>query len=153
MRLFPHGGDDEVLAPPVNMAGDYTVTFMADSACTALPNEMRTRTYAATIGLVPNSVPANAYVSVPLSGASFYKYFNDLSMGVAGDYVGFWLEVLVEQIAPDTFLSFGGLAYASIPFPAGWAGWREVDDQRRHAIRHPTRSTLTFDRLGPMSSN
>ena len=104
----------EVLAPPVNMAGDYIVTFMADSACTTLPNEVRTRTYAATIPLAPNSVPANAYVSVPLSGASFYKYFNDLSMGVAGDYVGFWLEVLVEQIAPNTFLSFGGLAYASI---------------------------------------
>src|SRR5262249_11679345 len=36
----------EVSAPPVNMAGDYTLTFIADSACVGLPDDMRTRTYA-----------------------------------------------------------------------------------------------------------
>jgi hypothetical protein len=102
----------EVLAPPVNMAGDYAVTFVADSSCTMLPNQVRTRTYAGTIPSA--SGPANAYIGVPLRGATFYTYLNDLSMGVAGNYVGFWLEVIVEQLAPDTFLTFGGLAAASI---------------------------------------
>jgi hypothetical protein len=104
----------EVVAPPVNMAGDYTMTFMADSACTALPNEVRTRTYAATIPLASNSLPANAYVGVTVTGATFYEGWNVLGFGVAGDYVGFWLETLVEQLAPNTFLSFAGLAAASI---------------------------------------
>jgi hypothetical protein len=104
----------EVLAPPVNMAGDYTMTFVADSGCTALPNELRVRTYAATIPLASNSLPANAYVGVTVTGATFYKNWNVLGLGVAGDYVGFWLETLVELLAPNTFLSFGGLAAASI---------------------------------------
>ena len=40
-------------------------------------------------------------------------------IGVAGDYVGIWLETLVEQITPNTFISFGGLAAASIGASAG----------------------------------
>ena len=63
----------EVLAPPVNMAGDYTLTFIADSACTTLPNEVRTRTYAATIPLASNAIPANAYLDVTVTGATFFK--------------------------------------------------------------------------------
>ena len=41
--LAPHGQS-------ANIAGLYTLTFTADSACTNLPDEARTRTYAATIG-------------------------------------------------------------------------------------------------------
>ena len=45
-----------VLVPPVNLAGDYTVSFIADTACAvALPVELRTRTYAATMTAVPPS--------------------------------------------------------------------------------------------------
>lgn len=32
------------VAAPVNIAGDYTVTFLADSACAELPGDVRTRT-------------------------------------------------------------------------------------------------------------
>ena len=99
----------EVLAPPANLAGEYTLTFVADSACATLPNDVRTRTYAATI-----PATSNTYFGVRAGGATFYKDWNILDMGIAGDYVGFWLETLVEQIAPNTFLSFGGLAAASI---------------------------------------
>jgi hypothetical protein len=38
-----------VLASPVNIEGDYTLTLAADAACDALPNDLRTRTYAATV--------------------------------------------------------------------------------------------------------
>jgi hypothetical protein len=107
----------EVLAPPVNMAGDYTLTFVADRSCTTLPNEVRTRTYAATIPPPSNAIPANASFGVTVRGA--FKGWDVIGMGVAGDYVAVWLETLVEQIAPNTFLSFGGLAAASIGTSAG----------------------------------
>ena len=100
----------EVLAPPVNMAGDYTVTFIADSACATLPNEARTRTYTSTIPSMP--IPPNAYINFPAIGA--LKGSDILSMGVAGDYISFWLETLMEQLAPNTFIAFGGVAGASI---------------------------------------
>jgi hypothetical protein len=104
----------EVLAAPVNMAGDYRVTFAADadSCPAAFPRELLTRTYEATIAPAPNAAPANAYAIVPLSGAMFF--WNDLSMGIAGNYVGFWLETIVEQLSPTTFLTFAGLAAASL---------------------------------------
>ena len=46
--LQPHGQS-------ANIAGLYTLTLTADSACTNLPDEARTRTYTATI--VPGSRP------------------------------------------------------------------------------------------------
>jgi len=100
----------EVPAEPANMAGDYTLTFVADSACVALPNELRTRTYNATIPPASNGSPANFVIIV--DGA--LSDWNVLDMGLSGDYVAIWLETLVEQIAPNTSLSFGGLAAAAI---------------------------------------
>jgi len=102
----------EVPAAPVSMAGDYTLTFVADSTCDALPNELRTRTYNVTIPPASNAGPANAYFSLMVNAA--LDGWNFVGMGVAGDYVGIWLETLVEQIAPNTFLSFGGLAAATV---------------------------------------
>ena len=40
----------KVLDAPVALAGDYTLTFVADSTCANLPAEIRTRRYAVTIG-------------------------------------------------------------------------------------------------------
>ena len=108
----------EVLAPPVNMAGDYTLTFIADSACVDLPNEVRTRTYAATI--TPGS--ANTNFQVALSGASFFPSpgsfpsHGSFPIGVAGNYVGFWFAdpALVEEIAANTYVVLYGAAGASV---------------------------------------
>jgi hypothetical protein len=33
---------------------------------------------------------------------------------VAGDYVALWLETLVEQVAPNAFVSFAGQAAATV---------------------------------------
>ena len=103
-----------VLAPSISMAGDYVLTFVADSSCTMLPQEARTRTFTATIPVTSNATPANAYSNVVVGGANFFEDWNGLGFGVAGDYVAFWLETLVEQPAPNTFLAFGGLAAASV---------------------------------------
>jgi hypothetical protein len=45
-----------------------------------------------------------------ISGATFFEDWDTIGVGVAGDYVGLWLETLVEQIAPNTFLAFAGEA-------------------------------------------
>jgi len=96
------------VTPSVNMAGDYTVTFT--SACDNLPIDVRTRTYEATIG----SAPYNGYVNVPLRGGTFIQRWDSLPMGVESDYVAFWIEVLVEQVAPSTYLTFNALAAAHV---------------------------------------
>lgn len=101
--------DLEVLAARVNVAGDYSFEFIADSACAMLPNEVRTRTYAATIPPIGNGVP---YVGVQLTGAMAGS--DVITMGVAGDYVAFWLEPLIEQVTPSSSVTYAGLAAASI---------------------------------------
>ena len=101
----------EVLAPPVNMAGDYTLTFIADSACVGLPDDVRTRTYAATI--TPWS---STSFNVALSGASFLPSRDSFPIGVAGDYLTFWFAdpAIVEQIAANTQVELYGSAGASV---------------------------------------
>ena len=112
----------EVLAPPVNIAGDYTLTFLADSACAGLPEEVRTRTYAATI--TPGSgttIPANLHLDGVVTGAPFLERYSDFAVHVAGDYVAIpYLgdlhgdPGLVEQIDTNTYLAFEGSAAASV---------------------------------------
>jgi hypothetical protein len=103
----------DVLAPPVNIAGVYTLTFIADSACAAaLPAELRTRTYTATISPGAN----NTAYRIDVSGAVFDSFYNWFSVGVAGDYLGFWLgdEHLVEVLAANTYLELSGAAAATV---------------------------------------
>ena len=90
------------------MAGEYTVTFQ--SACANLPADVQSRTYEATVG----PPPYDAQVSIPLRGGTFVKGWDTLPMGVASDYVAFWLEILVEEIAPNTYLTFNALAAANV---------------------------------------
>ena len=104
----------EVLDTSISIAGDYTMTFVADGRCTMLPEDMRSRTFRATISQAQSTTWANPYSTVRVGGATFFKGWDIVEMGVAGDYVAFWLETLVEQIAPTTFLAFAGQAAASI---------------------------------------
>jgi hypothetical protein len=106
----------------VNIVGEYALTFVADSACADLPNDLRTRTYAATITPNPradgNSL-ANSSVLVTLRGAGFLGDLNSFEIGIAGDYLGFWLHgghdpPIVEQLATGTYLAFSGNAATSV---------------------------------------
>jgi hypothetical protein len=108
-----------VLAPPASIAGDYTLTFIADSTCTALPAEARTRTYAAAITPVVNTNrPANTFFNVDVSGATLFTGYKQFWIGVAGNYLSFSLDwegpVLVEELAANTYLAFGGWATATL---------------------------------------
>jgi hypothetical protein len=75
---------------------------------------VRSRTFSATIPDAPAGIPANPFFIVRPGGASFFEDWNTIDLGHAGESVAFWLETLVEQIAPDTFLAFGGQAAASV---------------------------------------
>jgi hypothetical protein len=107
------------LAKPAsrNVAGDYTLTFIADSACADLPNELRTRTYGATVTLlVPESEePSNSWFDVAVTGAPLLAPYNSFLVGVAGDYVaanmGDWghgAVGLLEQLTENTYLTLSG---------------------------------------------
>jgi len=116
-------------APPVNLAGNYTLTLVADTACTDLPADVRTRTYAATIS--PGSNP-NAFV-LTASGGPFLDHLAGFGIGVAGNALGLWLHgghdpSIVEQLGATTYLAFSGMASASVtspgsPISAALDGW------------------------------
>jgi hypothetical protein len=123
-----------VLAPPVDIAGDYTLTFIADSSCSSIPSELRTRTYAATITPGSNGhSPANTYFNAAVSGASFLADYQSFPIGVAGDLVAFELRgdgpYLVEALEPNTYIGFDGRAEASVAtsavstISASFQGW------------------------------
>jgi hypothetical protein len=107
------------LTPPVSIAGDYTLTFIADRACAGLPDELRTRSF--TVTITPRSdprIPADTLFNATVSGASFLENRNGFPIGVAGDLIAFQLEdhgpYLVEQVAPNTYLAFDGRAEATV---------------------------------------
>lgn len=102
----------EVPAPPVNIGGDYTLNFTANAACTMLPEDMRSRTFTATLPVTSPATRSNTFFRV--GGATFFEDWDAISVGVAGNYVALWLETLVEQIAPNTFLAFAGQAAATL---------------------------------------
>lgn len=112
----------ESLAPHANIAGDYTLTFIADSACAGLPDEARSRTYGATVTLASGSgEPANSRFNVTVTGGTFLEHYNSFTIGVAGDYlmtdIGDWghgAPGLVEQVAPNTYLTLGGAIATSV---------------------------------------
>lgn len=106
----------EALASRPNLAGDYTLTFMADSSCTDLPDQARLRKYGATVTTASGAnEPANSRFNVTVIGATFLEHYNSFTIGVAGDYVaadlGDWGHGgpgLVEQIAANTYLTLSG---------------------------------------------
>jgi hypothetical protein len=124
------------LAPPVNIAGNYTLTFVTDPVCTDVPAALRTRTYLATIlpGAGKNA-PAGSSFVLKVSGGSFAINLDSFRIGVAGDYVSYFLDgghdaPVVEQLA-DSYLAFSGSASgpaptASVPsISMAFDGWIE----------------------------
>jgi hypothetical protein len=111
-----------VPAPPVNIAGVYTLTVVADEACAQLPTEARTRVFTATITLLPSSifVPDNTSFHVALSGSDFANSQGNMSVGVSGNDLGIWVSdpAVAERIAPNVYVAIEGEARATISAPA-----------------------------------
>jgi hypothetical protein len=108
------------LAKPVDIAGDYSLTIVVDSACTGIPSEVRTRTYAASIRPTSDShTQPGASLTLTVDSGSFRPDRNSFAIGVAGDEVAFIIYNgedfgLVEKIATGTFLAIGGTARVSM---------------------------------------
>jgi hypothetical protein len=107
-----------VVGGSVNIAGNYTVTFMADSACAdQLPVDVRTRTYPATIRPDSSTTrPANTFFVAALSGPSLDGYFSRMAIFVAGEdlVVDLSDNSILEEVGEDRYLSIGGMGEASL---------------------------------------
>ena len=106
------------LTPPVPVATNYTLTISADPACTGLPDDLRSRTYAVTV--TPNTNPgaaANSSFNGRASG-QFAPFGNLFWIGVSGDYVVVTTEgegpSLVEQVGTNRYVAFAGNASLTV---------------------------------------
>ena len=113
--------------PPANLAGNYTLTVLANDACTMLPPEARTRTYPiAVVAYTAQPTSANTtfrgiateaslVTGLPWEGLWFY---------VAADYVQMYMGDLhgqpgvLDQTGPNSYLAFGGLGTATLGAPS-----------------------------------
>jgi hypothetical protein len=108
--------------PSENLAGDYTLTLTADTACSGLPDAARSRTYTVSMTSRPNT-PDN-YRAV-LGGATFLSSAaGQFDVDVAGTYAHFrfgdpWDDgdgakregsYIIEEVAPSTYLGITGSA-------------------------------------------
>jgi hypothetical protein len=120
-------------AAPVSLGGIYTITFTADRACAQIPDELRTRSYVATVAQ-PAQFPQNTRFDVELSGASFaagtlrgatlnsfYGFVEANSVGLrfANAFESIDIdEGIAEQIAPGARLEIFGSATLTVNDPA-----------------------------------
>jgi hypothetical protein len=97
------------LGPSLSLAlGDYTMTVLADPACTQIPEALRTRQYAARVTRQPD--PSQARLSVSVSAPSLRSF--GFGLGLAGNDVGFTIDgPHFFELLPDfTQLEIGGEA-------------------------------------------
>ena len=103
----------ELSDPPVNLAGNYSLTVTAASSCGNLPAEVQTRTYTATIAAASDpSAPTGTAFTLTVGGGSFVSGHDHIQIGVAGNTVGLSVYSgedygLVEQLDPTRFLAIG----------------------------------------------
>ena len=107
---------------PAAIAGDYTLTFTADGACTTLPENLRSRTYEVTIAPSPfmfGSTPeVTTSFQVAPRGGAFSGRIRFFWVNVAGDFVALRFgdafdPAVIEAVAPDGHVAFSGRAEVS----------------------------------------
>jgi hypothetical protein len=126
----------ELDGPSVNVAGDYSITFTADSACTQPSAVARSRTYQAAI--IPSRIISRPnWYDVVLSGASFYRGSPSFLLAVVGSSAQFKFDsdypysgldpFIIEELAPTTYLTMEGVADADVggdtPISASFRGY------------------------------
>ena len=108
---------------PAAIAGDYTLTFTADGACTNLPENLRNRTYEVTITPTPSRFgvsldPATAFQVAPRAGI-FPGRIRFFWVDVAGNFIALRFgdasdPAVIEAVAPDGHVAFSGRAEVSV---------------------------------------
>ena len=111
---------------PVNIAGEYTMTVEAAEGCAALPADMRSRSYTASIvAQAVQPTAASSYFRVDIGGPRLMPeaVWSGLWIAVAGDDIE--LEMgdlhgqpgLIEQLGNDTYFSAGAWGRATVASP------------------------------------
>ena len=125
------------LAPSVNIAGSYTLTFTADATCMDLPVDVRSRSYPVVITAQPAPDRwTTAAFDLKVTNTPVIGNMTGFTIGVAGNRVSFWLHgghdpVIVEDLGANTYLAFSGNASTVIennqasPIAAEFEGWIE----------------------------
>jgi hypothetical protein len=105
---------DSIAAPAKIEPGAYSLTVIADSSCTAIPDDLRTRTYSATIA--PSGERPSTLYGVDVTGPSLIMPFG-FGIGVAGNDLAFTIDgpALVEHLTPSTDLEIAGVGSTSLP--------------------------------------
>jgi hypothetical protein len=116
-----------VLEPPLDIAGDYTLAFTAADTCSMLPNDLRTRSYDVTIepwniGWPGYPDRASTSLKVVPRGGVFPNGLNGFFINVAGRYLNLSIgdhtdTGLAEIVAPDTYYSYNGWAALTVDGP------------------------------------
>ncbi|MGH9142142.1 MAG: hypothetical protein ACRD2I_13500 [Vicinamibacterales bacterium] len=113
------------LDQPASIGGEYSLTFIPDSACVDLPSEVRARSYDAIV--VPASEqtgPSTTSFRLTVRNTSVLGNLNGLGIGVAGNSLGFWMDgghdpTLVEQLDASRYVAYSGLGWAAVETPVG----------------------------------
>jgi hypothetical protein len=104
-------------APPVRVAGDYELTFIADPSCADLPLEFRTRTYPVLIKAgAETGWPVGTLFDLAVERASSTD--GSGAIGVAGNSIALTIggegREFLETLAPNKYLRFDGRADALV---------------------------------------
>jgi hypothetical protein len=116
-REYAHGRVllKTVLPDLVQLApGKYTATFAADTSCTEVPAELRTRTYDATLEV--EAVTAPGYL-LTFNARAATESVHGVFLTVSGHDIGFTTGHYAESLSADTFYQAGAgddLAIASV---------------------------------------
>jgi hypothetical protein len=97
----------EGVVPPVAVNGSYTMTLTMDGPCGGFPLQFRERSYTAIIP--PQTGP---FFDIAFGVAPTVSGY--IQGGVAGNYVGFWMEPFVEQLSPNSYLLYSMSAAATV---------------------------------------
>jgi hypothetical protein len=122
------------LQPPVSFAGAYSLTVTADSACTALPSALRTRTYQTTVRRVEPAPSVSTYFEVSIAGPTFLTGFTTAERfvgAIAGNDVRFWVgsddgqPAFVEQLSETEYFAIGGASLVAVDSATSFAALLE----------------------------
>lgn len=126
-----------VLEPTVNLAGDYILTFVADGACTDLPEIARGRSY--RVAVTPQPLAGRSAIpgfDLKVIGSPVVGNMTGFPIGVAGSRLSFWLHgghdpAIVEYLGANSYLAFSGNATVAVgptglsSITATFDGWIE----------------------------
>jgi hypothetical protein len=106
---------------PAAIAGDYTLTFYADRACTTLPERLRSRTYEVTIAPSPFMLGSTPEVTTSFQVAprgAFSGRIRFFWVNVAGDFIALRFgdssdPAVIESVVPEGHVAFAGNAAVS----------------------------------------